>query len=374
MESTKLSVIQRSNENFVITDTISKPFPYTISQIIHIPKRDSLLLLTDTGYLLLMDLFCMVVIKSYFLGGRKQQAEVHIRKSEDNSTDLCLIMVKVVNVNGESSVLLFDLHLNRILQSNPFEKLCLVNHFSTKGIFNIIGIDPQNEKEILCYSINSANAYRMLVRFIEDGKENEAIEFAKSKNMSLDIYFKLKLEHFSATGFSEPDIGLVLDTLSKISDDQFVVEYGLNYSALSIANATALLSFLRRKLLKPESSLRPEHRKAVLVNSRRLAMFKSLKCFNGNWFIKLEFSNWLQFRNCDVVESMQNALSVRDVGSFLIMWRIESKGFIGLILATNLNGAIGLLLLSVTDSFEVDEIIAIVSEFLVVDIQLEQRY
>jgi hypothetical protein len=141
-----------------------------------------------------------------------------VKKAIDSLTEEWFVIITIIDDHKSCQVIVLDLNFDVILQQiNPCEALSLVKNSDPFNVnYTVIGLGPTpcgSNRELLCYSINSANSYRTLVQFIENGADLEAFDFAKKHKIPMDVCYKFKLS--MSNGID--DIHVLIETLLNIT-------------------------------------------------------------------------------------------------------------------------------------------------------------
>jgi hypothetical protein len=79
------------------------------------------------------------------------------------------------------------------------------------------------------------------------------------------------------------------------------------------------------KLLKSDS-LNADQKTSISMIIKRFSIFASLNSSQSQWLSLSNVKEWNDFYCSDMIENMQSSISIHDVDSFLIMWKLDQNG------------------------------------------------
>lgn len=101
------------------------------------------------------------------------------------------------------------------------------------------------------------------------------------------------------------------------------MDYALNFDVDSLEKITQLILLARKRI----SKITVPQRNTFLTAIRRLAVFKTLHAQGSVWLQQqTEIITWHQFRQADIIDTIQAAIAIGDVPSALTILRGESHG------------------------------------------------
>jgi hypothetical protein len=210
-----LSIWSRVDGSTMLIDHVSRSFPSPLKQIVPFVEKNIFAVVDVNDNLYLLDARTYIVIKTAHLKGC-----YHIGRVMKSSSDAAYLKVFLSDPSGTIS--------STVLQLTSMKAALQVNHKTLRSLIDCasptqsstacvvaVGLESNSGKsQLSLYSTKFANNLKLLVTMIENGEEEEAIEFVTSRKLPWDIYYKLKLEHISsADTFSVMDL---VETLHKI--------------------------------------------------------------------------------------------------------------------------------------------------------------
>lgn len=213
----ELKVFAVKDGDIILEDTIRKQFSSAIRKILSLANLGCCLIFLCDGNLFLVDISTFVILRSR----RIQECSdigLFVKKADDSLSEEWFVMITIIKDQKSCKVIVLDLNFEIILQQfNPCDTLSIVKNSDPFNVnYTVIGLGSTpsgSNRELLCYSINSANNYRTLVQFIENGADFEAFEFAKKYKIPMDVCYKFKLSMSNAID----DIQVLIETLKNIT-------------------------------------------------------------------------------------------------------------------------------------------------------------
>ncbi|KAI8911677.1 hypothetical protein EDD86DRAFT_203002 [Gorgonomyces haynaldii] len=255
------------------------------------PFQHLLAFLSERGTVLLVDLLTLVPIQSCLIEDAIDIAYIDCQ-------DEALLMVQT----RENALHLLDRNLSKVLQSKPAPMLSLV-----KGSQSYCAVG-QHDNELTLYELQTASVFRKIMQSIEIGDLSTALDHASQHEIAPDVVYKLQLEHLS-----KQDHQAIYETLEKIQDPGFVVDYCLSFESQDLE---ILNQFIQLGVKRDPLNLHMTKKQSYFGLYYRL--FK----FGSKWLKETQFK-LSDFQQSNIVQDLKECLSLGDFESSLFILKSQ---------------------------------------------------